>query len=231
MKLYSIVDGPPSVVCRQALKALNIKYELIEVDYVNGGHMTDEFEKMNPQKEIPVLVDGDLTIGESNAILQYLCDMYDTAGKFYPKDPKARAIVNHRLCFNLAMYYKNIVEYAVAPIYFDYQRTPMGLKKTKMALDVFNKYLQQGNSEYAAGNTLTIADFALIASTMSLEAIDFKLNDWPYVEKWYNNYKKKHPELWAVVAECLEMVKYFVKNPMDLSHLKHPLHPIRGKKV
>lgn len=50
----------------------------------------------------------------SNAIIQYLGDKYDLEGTLYPKDPKARAIVNHRLCFNLAMYYRNISEYVVS---------------------------------------------------------------------------------------------------------------------
>nr|XP_003704435.1 PREDICTED: glutathione S-transferase 1 [Megachile rotundata]XP_012143182.1 PREDICTED: glutathione S-transferase 1 [Megachile rotundata]XP_012143183.1 PREDICTED: glutathione S-transferase 1 [Megachile rotundata] len=230
MKLYSILDGPPSVACRQALKALNIDYELIEVDFLKGDHMTEEYAKMNPQKEIPVLVDGDLAIGESTAIIQYLCDKYDTTGKFYPKDPKARAIVNHRLSFNLAMYYRDILEYAVAPIYFDYPRTPLGLKKMKIALDAFNTYLQRGNTEYAAGNTVTIADMALMASTMGLEAIDFKLTDWPYVEKWYNNYKQKQPELWKIVKEAMEAMKDCVKNPPDLSGIGHPIHPVRQVK-
>ncbi|KAK2580276.1 hypothetical protein KPH14_012523 [Odynerus spinipes] len=183
MKLYSVSDGPPSLACRQALKALNIEYELIDVDYGKGEHMTEEYAKLNPQKEIPVLVDGDLVMGESNAILQYLGDKYDTSGKLYPKDPRARAIVNHRLCFNLAYYYRNISEYVMAPIFFDYERTPLGLKKLKMALDIFNTYLQRENTVYAAGSHLTIADFPLVTATMCLEAISFKLNQWPFVEK------------------------------------------------
>lgn len=40
----------------------------------------------------------------------------------------------------------------MAPIFFDYERTPLGLKKMKIALDIFNKYLQRENSEYAAGS-------------------------------------------------------------------------------
>ena len=52
----------------------------------------------------------------SNAILQYLADQYDISNKLYPKAPKLRAIVNHRLCFNLALYYRNISEYTVSPI-------------------------------------------------------------------------------------------------------------------
>lgn len=40
----------------------------------------------------------------------------------------------------------------MAPIFFDYERTPMGLKKMTIALDVFNTYLQREDSEYAAGS-------------------------------------------------------------------------------
>lgn len=229
MKLYSVSDGPPSLACRQALKALGLEYELVDVDFGKGEHMTKEYEQLNPQKEIPVLVDGDLIMGESNAILQYLGDKYDTAGKLYPKDPKARAIVNHRLCFNLAMFYRNISEYVMAPIFFDYERTPLGLKKTKIALDVFNTYLQRENSVYAAGNTLTIADFPLITATMCLEAIDFKLASWPYVEKWYNNFKQQHSELWKIAEAGMKEISHFEKNPPDLSHMDHPIHPIRRK--
>lgn len=58
----------------------------------------------------------------SNAILQYLGDKYDTTGKLYPKDAKARAIVNHRLCFNLAMYYRNISEYVVSAKVIDLRK-------------------------------------------------------------------------------------------------------------
>ena len=46
MKLYSVSDGPPSLACRQALKALNIDYELIDVDFGKGEHMTEEYAKV-----------------------------------------------------------------------------------------------------------------------------------------------------------------------------------------
>lgn len=64
MKLYSVSDGPPSLACRQALKALNLEYELIDVDYGKGEHMTAEYAALNPQKEIPTFIDDDLVIGE-----------------------------------------------------------------------------------------------------------------------------------------------------------------------
>lgn len=51
MKLYSVSDGPPSLACRQLLKALDIKYELINVDYGKGEFMTKEYEEVILEKK------------------------------------------------------------------------------------------------------------------------------------------------------------------------------------
>lgn len=74
---------------------------------------------------------------------------------------------------------------------------------------------------------MTIADFPLITATMCLEAIDFKLNTWSYLEKWYNNFKQKHPELWEIAVKGMQEISYYEKNPPDLSDIDHPIHPIR----
>lgn len=47
MKLHHVNDGPPSLACRMTLKALNIPYELIDVNYNIGEHLTDEYAKVN----------------------------------------------------------------------------------------------------------------------------------------------------------------------------------------
>ncbi|XP_017769369.1 PREDICTED: glutathione S-transferase 1-like, partial [Nicrophorus vespilloides] len=116
LKLYSVSDGPPSLAVRQGLKALGVDYTLINVDFGLGEHMTDEYAKMNPQKEIPVLDDDGFMLSESNAILQYLADKYGKDDKLYPKDPKARAVVNQRLCFNMSTYYRSISEHVVSSL-------------------------------------------------------------------------------------------------------------------
>nr|QCC89040.1 glutathione S-transferase unclassified [Meteorus pulchricornis] len=112
-------------------------------------------------------------------------------------------------------------------MFFAYERTPLGLKKMRMALDIFETYLKRTNSAYAAGDSLTIADFPLVTATLCLEAIDFSIAPWPLIEKWYNNFKLKHTELWEIAAGGLKELSFFEKNPPDLSHMVHPIHPIR----
>ncbi|GJQ72558.1 hypothetical protein Trydic_g1229 [Trypoxylus dichotomus] len=226
LTLYSLLDGPPSVACRMALKALNVDYNLVNMDYTKFDHLTEEYAKKNPQKEIPVLDDNGFYLSESNAILQYLVDKYGKDDTLYPKDVKARAIVNQRLSFNLVRYYRYIEE-CILPIFFDYERTDILYKKVKISLDVFNTYLKRQGTKYSAGDNLTIADLQFCASTMCLEAINFDFSQYSHVTKWYETFKAENPELWAIAEEAMKILSYLEKNPPDMSGLSHPLHPIK----
>ncbi|XP_066146958.1 glutathione S-transferase 1-1 [Euwallacea fornicatus] len=225
--LYSVSDGPPSLAVQQCLKYLEIDYQLVNVNFGIGEHMTKEFEKKNPQKEIPVLDDDGFLLGESNAILQYLADKYPKNQTLYPKEVKERALVNHRLCFNLSTYYRYISEHVMAPIFFDYKRTPLSLKKTYIALENFNTYLENTGTKYAASDKITIADFQLVTATMCLEAINFDISPYHLVKQWYSTYKTEYPELWSLVDAGMKEISAFEKNPPDLSHMIHPIHPVR----
>lgn len=50
------------------------------------------------------------------------------------------------------------------------------------------------------------------------------------ISKWYATFKKEYPELWELAAVDMNDLKMHAKNPPDLSHMDHPIHPIRGKK-
>lgn len=46
LTLYSVSDGPPSLAVRQCLKALNVDYKLVNVDFGLGEHLTEEYAKV-----------------------------------------------------------------------------------------------------------------------------------------------------------------------------------------
>ncbi|EDV92883.1 GH18587 [Drosophila grimshawi] len=231
MKLYAVSDGPPSLAVRMTLKALDIQYQLINVDFCALEHRTEDYAKLNPQKEIPVLDDEGFHLSESIAIMQYLCDKYAPLSTLYPEDPNERALVNQRLCFNMNFYYAPISAHSMAPIFFAYERTPMSLKKVENALDVFETYLQRLGTKYAASDNVTIADFALVSSTLCLEAIDFDLTSYPLVQKWYATFKAEYPNLWQIANSGMQEINAFEHNPPDLSQMDHPFHPTRKSKA
>lgn len=46
MKLYGVSDGPPSLAVRMTLKAINVPFELIPIDYIASEHMSDDYAKV-----------------------------------------------------------------------------------------------------------------------------------------------------------------------------------------
>lgn len=118
----------------------------------------------------------------------------------------------------------------MAPIFFDYERSAYGLKKVNISLQTFETYLSNTGTKYVAADHLTIADLPLVTSVMCLEAIEFNLDKYPLVKSWYYNFKKENPALWAITEAGMKEIEHFEKNPPDLTHLNHPLHPAKKLK-
>lgn len=73
MKLYHTPSPNPQKIAFAMLE-LGLDCEIIPVDFTKGEQRTVEFLALNPFAKVPVLVDGDLTLWDSHAILAYLGD-------------------------------------------------------------------------------------------------------------------------------------------------------------
>jgi len=74
LKFYHSPVSPPSRFVNAILTLGNIPHELIIVDLLKQENKTEEYGKINPNKTVPALVDGDVKLWESHAIGKYLCD-------------------------------------------------------------------------------------------------------------------------------------------------------------
>ena len=72
---------------------------------------------MNPQHNIPTLVDGDFVTNESRAAAAYLVNKHggEKKNQIYPESPEDRARVDHRMYFDMGTLYKAFGE-CVYPI-------------------------------------------------------------------------------------------------------------------
>jgi glutathione S-transferase len=135
--------------------------------------------------------------GEIQSTLhQYICDKFAPTSKLYPSDPQARAIVNHRLCFNSSFFYSAIAAAYVGPLFFDYPHTEMGVKRVHNAVNVLEEYFKRLGKKYVAGDDVTIADISLACSMTVLEVIQFDFSKYPLVQEWYATFKKENPGMW-----------------------------------
>ena len=76
---YSLAPNPMKVAL--FLEEASLAYEAIPVDTRKGEQFAPGFTALNPNNKVPCIVDGDVTVFDSNAILLYLAEK---TGQFLP---------------------------------------------------------------------------------------------------------------------------------------------------
>ncbi|MHC2018051.1 glutathione S-transferase family protein [Methylobacterium sp. CM6247] len=96
MKLFHMALSGHAHRARLFLSLVGADCEIVEVDLAAGAHRTPEFLALNPFGQVPVLVDGDVVVPDSNAILVYVAK---TLGRtdWLPEDALAAARVQRWL--------------------------------------------------------------------------------------------------------------------------------------
>jgi glutathione S-transferase len=87
MKLYYFPSPNPQKV-KFAMLEIGLDCEMVPVDLIKSEQRSPEFLALNPMGRVPVLVDGDLKLWESNAIIAYIGDK---TGKKWPTTAAGRA--------------------------------------------------------------------------------------------------------------------------------------------
>jgi len=172
---------------RIALEECGLAYKLKPVDLAKGEHKTPQFLAMNPNGQIPVIVDHDgpggkpLTLSQSTAILLYCAEK---SGKFLPKDPAARPAMLQALMS---------ASTDVTPIFgafFGAKNKEPGSPVTQMFKDRVRGLFQVwdgllAKSKYCAGSEVTVADFSLYAGYARVKgAAPDAVEGLPNVTRW-----------------------------------------------
>lgn len=87
MNLYSGTTCPFSHRCRIVLYEKQMDFQVIDVDLLNKP---EEIAVINPYNHVPVLVDRDLVLYESNIINEYIDERFPHP-QLMPPDPQTRA--------------------------------------------------------------------------------------------------------------------------------------------
>lgn len=94
MKLYSYFRSSASYRVRIALNLKRLPYDYVPVHMLRDGgqQLKDEYRALNPDALVPTLVDGDATLQQSLAIVEYLDETHPEPA-LLPKAPVDRAYV------------------------------------------------------------------------------------------------------------------------------------------
>lgn len=152
---------------RFLLAELGLDYERRVVPF--GPDRPDWHRSVNPTGGIPALVDGDLTLAESNAILRYLANR-EGRDDLYPSDARARAAVDWFLdhqatFFRPASLEVEQVAFGLRPGRGLFAEEPGTRSEVQAVLDIVRPRLERtmqllGPSPWACLGRFTIADVA-----------------------------------------------------------------------
>jgi glutathione S-transferase len=192
MKLY---EFPPtrSLRVRWMLQELGIEFEAITVDMKNGAHKQAEYLKLNPAGKLPVLVDGDLVLNESVAIVLYLAEK--AGPEFLPKELRERAEMYRWLMFTVTELEQPLWRIARnTNVYPEADRSPSDVpvasREFKQMAAILEKHMR--GRQYVVSNHVTVCDIVL-AYTLDWGNEAKLLSDCPqliaYMERMYQRPK------------------------------------------
>jgi glutathione S-transferase len=96
MKLYHHPLSGHAHRARLFLHLLGVAHDEVVVDLAKGEHKTPEYLRLNRFGQVPLLVDGDTVVPDSNAILVYLAKRYGKTD-WLPETPAEAAAVQRWL--------------------------------------------------------------------------------------------------------------------------------------
>jgi glutathione S-transferase len=173
MKLYGHARRTAANVLkiRAALSEAGVDYDYVVLDLAHGDQKRPEYLAINPHGKVPVLVDDDFVLPESDAILWYVAEKYPTAG-LLPADPRGRARVLQWCDFaSSGLYVWSYDHFTHTSQAEPANRSAWVAGRARAALDRALGVLEQrlAGRQFVASESLSIADFGVAAVILMLE--------------------------------------------------------------
>jgi glutathione S-transferase len=147
----------------------NLEYELRHVDMGKGAHRSAEYLAVNPNHQVPTLIDGDVKIHESNAILRYLCVKHGLDA-WYPKELPLRAKVEQWLDWNQCRLSPTVVDIVLNGVFLGAAGDKAAVERGLAKLPELWSILEAGlaGTQFLAGARPTIADLSVASGVFQL---------------------------------------------------------------
>ena len=183
----TLIGSPVSPYVRKVLACCAIKGVAVKVDPITPFLGDDGFSKISPLRRIPVWIEGDFTLCDSSAIVQYI-EETRPGPSLWPADAKDRAKArwleeygDTRLFDVLG--WKLFFQIALKPRFFGGETDPAIVAHARdIELPEILDYLESVSPEdgFLFGE-VCVADFAVTAACMNLEAIRVQVDAgrWP----------------------------------------------------
>ncbi len=184
LTLYTFFRSSAAFRVRIALNHKGIGFDPKYIWLIDGEQQADNYRLINPQALVPTLIDGEHTLNQSMAIIEYL-DETQPGPKLLPADPLGRARV------------RSLSQYIACEIHplnnlriLKYLKNTMGLEQERIdtwyrhwcevGLGSFEQQLGDGQSGlYCHGDAVSMADVCLVPQIFNAKRFKVDLTPYP----------------------------------------------------
>lgn len=200
LQLFGYWRSSASFRVRLVLQLKGLSYEQHPVHLGKGEQKEKAYRRLNPQGLVPFLIDGEVQIGQSVAIMEYLDETYP-AHPLMPSAPEDRARVRQIV---------NMIACDIHPLnnlrVLNYLEQELGQGKSLRdawyrhwideTFTALEQLLMTTAGVYSVGNEVTLADCMLVPQVYNARRFNMTLDDYPTIAR--------------IVANC-EQLQAFIK--------------------
>ncbi|WP_298560475.1 glutathione S-transferase family protein [uncultured Aliiroseovarius sp.] len=197
IKLYCFGESGNAYKAALALELSGLEWEPVFVDFFNGETRSPEYREINPMGEVPVMVDGNVTLSQSGAIQDYVTSK---SGKLGGRSAEERREIlrwqfwdNHKMSSmaGTTRFLMNFLPEDKRPtevIAFNQARLKSAYKTLEAELST---------RDWLVGDQITIADISCCGYLFYPEPFGFDRAEWPAIDAWLTRISEtpgwKHP--------------------------------------
>ncbi|MCI2395195.1 glutathione S-transferase family protein [Aliiroseovarius sediminis] len=184
IKLYCFGESGNAYKAALTLEMSGLKWEPVFVDFFNGETRRPEFRELNPMGEVPVMIDGDVTLSQSGVIQDYVSSK---SGKLGGRSANERREIlrwlfwdNHKLSGQAGMtrFLINFMAEDKRPA----EVITFMQGRLKSAYEVLEGELSK--NDWLVGDAITLADISCSGYLFYPEPFGFDRAEWPAIDAW-----------------------------------------------
>lgn len=219
IKLYDYFRASSSYRLRIAFALKGIEYETIHIDLLKGEHQTDAYKAINPLGTVPYMIDGEVELNQSLAILSYIDELYpepplvygDAASIAYQKQ-LATLVSTEMHPFGTPQVWK---KYLMGELNASQDQANQWIDHwLSRGLNAYETTLKKAGTsgKFSYGDQITVADICLLPQLYNARRYKIDLTPYPMLQKIESNMlhndlvKTATPEAHKEAPEGLEKI-------------------------
>jgi glutathione S-transferase len=184
IKIYGQKRGS-AARCHVLAKEIGLEYDEVPIDLQKGEQNSPEYQKLNPNKKIPTLVDGDFVLWESAAINNYLASKYKP--ELLGGSLEDRALIDQWTFWGMLevqphLFRMGFLKFRVPEDQRDEKAIQEAMKALPGVFTILEEHLS--GRQYVLGAKFTLADINLGTVVLATRFAEYDISGYGNINRW-----------------------------------------------